>query len=68
MLENIDEHEDFKLNGNVSSRQAENNAEIIEQSDRKLLLSKTMESGRASSLRKSLAWDSAFFTSAGMLL
>ncbi|GFY85389.1 hypothetical protein Acr_04g0001270 [Actinidia rufa] len=67
VLENIDEHEDFKLNGNVSSRQAENTAEIIEQSDRKLLLSKTMESGRASSLRKSLAWDSAFFTSAGVL-
>ncbi|XP_057475839.1 uncharacterized protein LOC130763841 isoform X2 [Actinidia eriantha] len=67
VLENKDEHEDFKLNGNVSSRQAENAAEIIEQSDRKLLLSKTMESGRASSLRKSLAWDSAFFTSAGVL-
>ncbi|GFY84581.1 hypothetical protein Acr_03g0013550 [Actinidia rufa] len=59
--------EDFKLNGNAISKQADNTAEIIEQRDRKLLLSQTMESGRASSVRKSLAWDSAFFTSAGVL-
>ncbi|XP_057485986.1 uncharacterized protein LOC130772276 [Actinidia eriantha] len=58
---------DFKLNGNASSKQAENTPENIEQRERKLLLSPTMESGRASSLRKSLAWDSAFFTSAGVL-
>ncbi|GFZ14814.1 hypothetical protein Acr_24g0010040 [Actinidia rufa] len=54
--------QDFRI-----SDKLKNTAEIIEQSDRKLLLSKTMESGRASSLRKSLAWDSAFFTSAGVL-
>ncbi|XP_028052562.1 uncharacterized protein LOC114257045 [Camellia sinensis] len=64
MLEKIDEQEDFKLFGTTNSREPENALEILEQREQKLLF---YELGRASNLRKSLPWDSAFFTSAGVL-
>ncbi|XP_058204666.1 uncharacterized protein LOC131318735 isoform X2 [Rhododendron vialii] len=66
-LENIDENKDLKLIRNTSSQGAENAADIPKQREQKLLVSESMDPGRASHVRKSLAWDSAFFTSAGVL-
>ncbi|GMP68806.1 hypothetical protein CsSME_00028288 [Camellia sinensis var. sinensis] len=67
VLEKIDEQECFKLFGTTDSRKPENAIEILEQKEQKLLFYQSTELGRASNLRKSLAWDSAFFTSAGVL-
>lgn len=68
LLENIDENKDLKLIRNTSSQGAENAADIPKQREQNLLVSESMDPGRSSHVRKSLAWDSAFFTSAGLLL
>ncbi|KAF7149287.1 hypothetical protein RHSIM_Rhsim03G0122700 [Rhododendron simsii] len=65
--ENIDENKDLKLIRNTSSQGAENAADVPKQREQKLLVSESMDPGSASHVRKSLAWDSAFFTSAGVL-
>ncbi|GMP37711.1 hypothetical protein CsSME_00009282 [Camellia sinensis var. sinensis] len=64
VLEKIDEQEGFKLFGTTDSREPE---EILEQREQKVLFHESTELGRASNLRKSLDWDTAFFTSAGLL-
>ncbi|KAA8539359.1 hypothetical protein F0562_026051 [Nyssa sinensis] len=66
-LGNINEHEGFKLFETANSSDVQNASEQLGQMEQKLIPSKSMELGRASNLRKSLAWDSAFFTSAGVL-
>ncbi|CAL5377991.1 unnamed protein product [Camellia sinensis] len=65
--EKIDEQEGFKLFGTIDSREPENAAEILEEREQKLLFYESTQLGRASNLRKSLDWDSGFFTSAGLL-
>ncbi|KAI8006485.1 putative aquaporin PIP2-5 [Camellia lanceoleosa] len=67
VLEKIDEQEGFKLFGTTDSREPENAVEILEQREQKVLFHESTELGRASNLRKSLDWDTAFFTSAGLL-
>ncbi|CAL5338964.1 unnamed protein product [Camellia sinensis] len=67
VLEKIDEQEGFKLFGTTNSREPENTVEILEQREQKVLFHESTELGRASNLRKSLDWDTAFFTSAGLL-
>ncbi|CAL5400021.1 unnamed protein product [Camellia sinensis] len=67
VLEKIDEQEGFKLFGTTHSREPENTVEILEQKEQKVLFHESTELGRASNLRKSLDWDTAFFTSAGLL-
>ncbi|CAL5389393.1 unnamed protein product [Camellia sinensis] len=67
VLEKIDEQEGFKLFGTTDSREPENAVEILEQMEQKVLFHESTELGRASNLRKSLDWDTAFFTSAGLL-
>ncbi|CAL5387817.1 unnamed protein product [Camellia sinensis] len=67
VLEKIDEQEGFKLFGTTDSREPENAIEILEQREQKVLFHESTELGRASNLRKSLDWDTAFFTSAGLL-
>ncbi|THF98373.1 hypothetical protein TEA_018446 [Camellia sinensis var. sinensis] len=67
VLEKIDEQEGFKLFGTTDSREPENAVEILEQREQKVLFHESIELGRASNLRKSLDWDTAFFTSAGLL-
>ncbi|THF96001.1 hypothetical protein TEA_011816 [Camellia sinensis var. sinensis] len=49
------------------SREPENAVEKLEQREQKVLFHESTELGRASNLRKSLDWDTAFFTSAGLL-
>ena len=66
VLEKRDEQEGFKLFGTTDSREPENAVEILEEREQKLLFYESTELGRASNLRKSLDWDSGFFTSAGM--
>ncbi|GMP50335.1 hypothetical protein CsSME_00016990 [Camellia sinensis var. sinensis] len=67
VLEKIDEQEGFKLFGTTDSREPENAIEILEQREKKVLFHESTELGRASNLRKSLDWDTVFFTSAGLL-
>ncbi|XP_028095971.1 uncharacterized protein LOC114295875 [Camellia sinensis] len=67
VLEKIDEQEGFKLFGTTDSCEPENAVEILEQREQKVLFHESTELGRASNLRKSLDWDTAFFTSAGLL-
>ncbi|KAI8013062.1 hypothetical protein LOK49_LG05G00952 [Camellia lanceoleosa] len=67
VLEKIDEQEGFKLFETTDSREPENAVEILEQREQKILFHESTELGRASNLRKSLDWDTAFFTSAGVL-
>ncbi|CAL5389440.1 unnamed protein product [Camellia sinensis] len=67
VLEKIDEQEGFQLFGTTDSREPENAIEILEQREQKVLFHESTELGRASNLRKSLDWDTAFFTSAGLL-
>ncbi|CAL5334711.1 unnamed protein product [Camellia sinensis] len=67
VLEKIDEQEGFKLFGTTDSREPENAIEILEQREQKVLFHESTELGKASNLRKSLDWDTAFFTSAGLL-
>ncbi|XP_028120445.1 uncharacterized protein LOC114317854 [Camellia sinensis] len=67
LSERIDEQEGFKLFGTTDSREPENAVEILEEREQKLLFYESTELGRASNLRKSLDWDTAFFTSAGLL-
>ncbi|CAL5338971.1 unnamed protein product [Camellia sinensis] len=67
VLEKIDEQEGFKLFGTTNSREPENTVEILEQREQKVLFHESTELGRAGNLRKSLDWDAAFFTSAGLL-
>ncbi|KAI8013482.1 hypothetical protein LOK49_LG05G00981 [Camellia lanceoleosa] len=67
VLEKIDEQEGFKLFGTTDSREPENVVEILEQREQKVLFHESTELGRASNLRKSLDWDTAFFISAGFL-
>ncbi|THG06534.1 hypothetical protein TEA_015900 [Camellia sinensis var. sinensis] len=67
VLEKIDEQEGFKLFGTTDSREPENAVEILEEREQKVLFHESTELGRASNLRKSLDWDTAFFTSAGLL-
>ncbi|XAR72087.1 hypothetical protein NMG60_11018598 [Bertholletia excelsa] len=65
VLENKDKHDGFKQLGIVDSGETKNSDSIMQRE--RFLLSESTQSGRASDLRKSLAWDSAFFTSAGVL-
>ncbi|GMP37359.1 hypothetical protein CsSME_00009070 [Camellia sinensis var. sinensis] len=65
--ERIDEQEGFKLLGTTDSREPENAVEILKEREQKLLFYESTQLGRASNLRKSLDWDSGFFTSAGLL-
>lgn len=67
LLENIDENEVLKLIRTMNSQEAENAANMPKQMEPQLLVSESMEPGRVSDVRKSLAWDSAFFTGAGVL-
>ncbi|GMP59286.1 hypothetical protein CsSME_00022627 [Camellia sinensis var. sinensis] len=66
VLEKIDEQEGFKLFGTTDSHEPENAVEILEQREQKVLFHESTELGRASNLRKSLDWDTAFFTSADL--
>lgn len=52
----------------MNSQEAQNAANMPQQMEQQLLVSESMEPGRVSDVRKSLAWDSAFFTGAGLLL
>ncbi|KAI7995397.1 hypothetical protein LOK49_LG11G02031 [Camellia lanceoleosa] len=65
VLEKIDEQEGVKLFGTIDSRELENAVEILKQREQKVLFHESTKLGRASNLRKSLDWDTSFFTSAG---
>ncbi|KAI7992460.1 hypothetical protein LOK49_LG12G01286 [Camellia lanceoleosa] len=67
VLEKIDEQKGFKLFGTTDSREPKNAVEILEQREQKVLFHQSTELRRASNLHKSLDWDTAFFTSAGLL-
>ncbi|KAJ9694523.1 hypothetical protein PVL29_010153 [Vitis rotundifolia] len=70
--ENQQEHRIFEFPDAVDASKAEDSADIVDQRDQVSQLSESLEPERTQkigkcNLRKSLAWDSAFFTSAGVL-
>nr|GMC77238.1 uncharacterized serine-rich protein C215.13-like [Ipomoea batatas] len=62
--DNSKENEGSKVSGNGTSSRSSAAEELLQRQQSK---PSSMESGRPSYLRKSLAWDKAFFTSAGVL-
>jgi len=60
--DNSKENEGSKVSGNGTSSRSSAAEELLQRQQSK---PSSMESGRPSYLRKSLAWDKAFFTSAG---
>ncbi|XP_019194460.1 PREDICTED: uncharacterized serine-rich protein C215.13-like [Ipomoea nil] len=62
--DNSKENEGSKVSGNGTSSRSSVAEELLQRQQNKL---SSMESGRPSYLRKSLAWDKAFFTNAGVL-
>lgn len=67
-FDKINKHEDLKVSENQPCQEVENTVDKLLQKEQSLSSCHDLVPARPSYMRKSLAWDDAFFTSPGGIL